>query len=124
MTIREYRTAADAAAQVAARSDSTFRSCIQEFDRQAVECVCHAPAQSETIGFVPSPAGVLATVYTDTVGYEDHGPQTYSIVTGYTARGRYVARLDLQRFALPVDQAQFDDLLSTLSRRLELNAPQ
>ena len=124
VTIREYRTAAEASAQLAARSDSTFRNCIQDFDRQAVACACHAPAQSETINFVPAPAGVLATVYTDTVGYEDSGPQTYSIVTGYTARGRYVAILNLQRFAVPVDQVQFDELLSTLSQRLELNAPQ
>ena len=124
VTIREYRTAAEASAQLAARSDSTFRNCIQDFDRQAVACACHAPAQSETINFVPAPAGVLATVYTDTVGYQDNGPKTYSIVTGYTARGRYVAILNLQRFAVPVDQVQFDELLSTLSQRLELNAPQ
>lgn len=124
VTIRKYRSAAEAAAELAARSDSSFRNCIQDFDRQAVECVCHAPAQSETIGLVPAPAGVLATVYIDTVGYEDNGQKTYSIVTAYTVRGRYLAVLNVQRFAVPVDQPQFDDLLSTLSRRLELNAPQ
>ncbi len=123
VTIREYRTAAEAAAQLAARSDPTFRNCIQEFDRRAVECACHAPAQSETINFVPAPAGVLATVYTDTIGYEDNGPQTYSSVRGYTAGGRYLAVLNLQRFAVPVDQVQFDDLLWTLSQRLAVNAP-
>ena len=101
VTIREYPTAAEAAAQLAARSDSTFRNWIQDFDRQAVACTCHAPAQSETIGLLPVPAGVLATVYSDTVGYEDNGQKTYSIVTAYTVRGRYLAVLDVQRFAVP-----------------------
>ena len=123
VSVRAYRTAAEAQGQFQARADPSFGGCVAYFDRREVECSCHSAATNLGIATIPPPPGVAAVVYQDTLAYSDNGPQTYHANTAYITSGRYTALLSIGRVGLPVDQAEFDELLRALSQRLSLHAP-
>jgi len=125
VTVRAYRSAEDAAAQLDARLDPSFAKCVAQYDVADVGCICHLkhPAVDMGVALIPAPSDVHAVVYRDTVAYDEgQGVHQYHVLRAYLAHGRYQTLVILEGPSEP-DPARFDTMLHTVAQRLDLHAP-
>ena len=122
-SVRAYASTDAAAAQVRARTQDGFRTCVAEFDTLAVTCSCGIVPHDVGVQPVTAPAGSQAVMYQDTLAYEDHGPQTYHVIRAYISEGKFFGVLTVARKNTTPDRVQFDELLRTFQQRLLVHAP-